>query len=145
MSTPRRAGAAIITVGAGVALIGTFLTWVRSGSASRSSYDVFSLVERLGFSSSGIVGWALRLWPLVPLLLVLTVVCWWWPSSGAVWDMARLTLSAITVLYAGGTGLAVATVPEVGLITIGAGPLVTIIGAGLIVLGSAIATLTSSA
>lgn len=144
VSTYQRAGATILSAGAGCALVGTFMTWVRSGAAKRSSYDVFDLVERLGFSSGGVVGWALRLWPLVPLLLVATVVCWWWPARSGAWTAARLTFSAISVLYAGGTALAVATVREVGLLTIGAGPAVTVVGAGLVAAGSAIAMLPDS-
>ena len=79
----QRAGAVTVTAGAAVLLVGTFLTWLRSGATERSSYDVFDLVDRLGFSEGGLVGWALRLWPLVPLLLVLTVIAWWFPASGS--------------------------------------------------------------
>ena len=39
------------------------------------------LVNRLGFSKGGLIGWALRLWPLVPMLLVVVVIAWWWPST----------------------------------------------------------------
>ena len=35
----------VVTGGALVALTGTFLTWVRSGSAGRTSYEVFGLAE----------------------------------------------------------------------------------------------------
>ena len=88
MSTHQRVGAITVTVGAAVVLVGTFLTWLRSGATERSSYDVFDLVDRLGFSEGGLVGWALRLWPLLPLVLVLAVVAWWWPSSGRGWAVA---------------------------------------------------------
>ena len=82
VSTQQRAGAVTVTAGAAVLLVGTFLTWLRSGATERSSYDVFDLVDRLGFSEGGLVGWALRLWPLVPLLLVIAVIAWWVPTSG---------------------------------------------------------------
>ena len=53
----QRAGAVTVTAGAAVLLVGTFLTWLRSGATERSSYDVFDLVDRLGFSEGGLMGW----------------------------------------------------------------------------------------
>ena len=50
----------MVSAGAAITLLGTFLTWLRSGSADRSSYAVFGLVDRLGFSEGGVVGWALQ-------------------------------------------------------------------------------------
>ena len=64
-------GRVVATVGAAVALVGTFLPWLRSGTRQRNSYEIFSLVERLGISQSSVVGWGVRLWPLCSLLLVL--------------------------------------------------------------------------
>ena len=98
VSTQQRAGAVTVTAGAAVLLVGTFLTWLRSGATERSSYDVFDLVDRLGFSEGGLMGWALRLWPLVPLLLVLTVIAWWFPASGSAWTATTaLTLVALSM------------------------------------------------
>ena len=54
VSTQQRAGAVTVTAGAAVLLVGTFLTWLRSGATERSSYDVFDLVDRLGFSEGGL-------------------------------------------------------------------------------------------
>jgi hypothetical protein len=135
VSTHQRAGAITVTVGAAVLLVGTFLTWLRSGATKRSSYDVFDLVDRLGFSEGGLVGWALRLWPLVPLLLVVAVITWWWPSSRSAWTVARTALTSIVALYAGGVAVAVANAPDVALFSVGKGPIVTIIGGGVMVVG----------
>jgi hypothetical protein len=129
VSTHQRVGAITVSVGAAVVLVGTFLTWLRSGATDRSSYDVFDLVDRLGFSEGGLVGWALRLWPLLPLLLVLAVIAWWWPSSGFGWTATRAALTLVAALYAGGVALAVAHAPEVALFGVGPGPIVTIVGA----------------
>ena len=63
-------GAAVISSGGALTLIGTFLPWLRSGARDRASYTIFDLVERLGFAPGGVVALSLRLWPLVPLLLV---------------------------------------------------------------------------
>jgi hypothetical protein len=137
VSSSRHAGALVVSVGAGVTLVGTFLTWVRSGAADRSSYDVFDLVDRLGFSEGDLVGWALRLWPLVPLLLVVAVVLWWWPSQTRRWMAARLAVTAAAALYAGGVATAVANAPEIGLFRRGPGPAVTVIGALTMLAGAA--------
>lgn len=125
-------------------MIGTFLTWVRSGAADRSSYDVFDLVDRLGFSEDGVVGWALRLWPLVPLLLVVAVVAGWWPSQSRTWVVARMAATAAAALYAGGVAIAVANAPEIGLFRRGPGPVVTVIGSVTMLAGAAAAWITAT-
>ena len=124
-----------VSAGAAVVLVGTFLTWLRSGATDRSSYDVFDLVDRLGFSEGGLVGWALRLWPLLPLLLVLAVIAWWWPSSGSRWTASRAALTLVAALYAGAVAVVVANAPEVALFSVGPGPVVTIVGSVVMVVG----------
>ena len=116
-------------------LVGTFLTWLRSGATERSSYDVFTLVGRLGFSEGGLVGWGLRVWPLVPLLLVVAVILWWAPFSGTSWTVARVAVTLAASFYAGGVAVAVVNAPDVALFSIGSGPTVTIIGAGIMFVG----------
>ena len=135
VSTHQRAGAITVTVGAAVLLVGTFLTWLRSGATERSSYDVFDLVDRLGFSEGGLVGWALRLWPLVPLLVVLAVIAWWWPSARPAWTATRVALTLVPSLYAGGVAVAVSNAPDVALFSIGRGPTVTIVGGCVMCVG----------
>ena len=143
VSTHRRAGAIIVTSAAAVLLIGTFLTWLQSGERDRSSYDLFSLVDRLGFSEGGVVGWALRLWPLVPLLLVATVITWWSPFNSTGWSVARGGLVVIVALYAGGIAVAVRNAPDVALFSIGPGPLVTVIGSLVMLAGAALSLVMS--
>jgi hypothetical protein len=144
VSTNRRAGAITVSTGAAITLAGTFLTWVRSGARTRSSYDVFDLVDRLGFSSGGIVGWALRLWPLVPLLLVACVVAWWWPASATWLTVVRVAAAIAVALYAGCTAIAVANAPEVGLLTIGRGPIVTAAGAAVMLAGAVVEVVSAT-
>ena len=143
VSTHQRAGAIAVTGGAVVLLIGTFLTWLRSGAMDRSSYDVFDLVDRLGFSEGGMVGWALRLWPLVPLVLVVTVITWWAPFAGTGWVVVRAALVGIVAVYAGGIAIAVRNAPDVALFSIGPGPLVTAIGSLVMVAGAALSFVLS--
>ncbi|MDJ0767271.1 MAG: hypothetical protein QNJ12_00705 [Ilumatobacter sp.] len=124
----------LVTVAGIVTIVGTFLPWVRSGSADRSSYATFDIVDRLGFSPDGPVGWALRLWPLVPLLVVLSVVAVWWSHETPQVMIVRRLLLPGAALYAGGTAFAIRLAPDVGLLRIGVGPTVTLVGAlGLIV------------
>lgn len=121
----------VMAAGAVIALVGSFLPWVRTGSRDRNSYDVFRVVERLGFAPDGPAATAMRWWPVVPLLAVGAVVAaWWgWPRWGG-------ALGIIAAVYGGAVGIAVATAPDVALLDIGAGTIVTAIGAGILLAGS---------
>lgn len=124
----------IASAGAIVALIGSFLPWLASGTVSRSSYDLLGIVDRLGFSPDGVVGWAIRLWPLLPLLLVVTVVSHHVHVDATWLPVVRTTSTAVTALYAGAVALAVRLAPDIGLFSPRIGPWVTLLGAGLLAL-----------
>lgn len=124
-----------MTGGASVVLIGTFLPWFSSGSVARSSYDLFGVIDRLGFSPGGPVGWAVRLWPLVPLLLVATVVVHHVGHARSGWHHVRFVTAFASGLYAGSVALAVTFAPDLGLARPRFGTLVTIVGVA--VLGAA--------
>jgi hypothetical protein len=117
-------GQVAATLGGLVALVGTFLPWLRSGTRDRSSYEIFSLVDRLGISQSSVVGWGVRLWPVVPLLLVLAVTLLWFPQK---WIGGATVL--VAVAYAGVVSIAVRSASSNSLITIENGPVVTLVGA----------------
>jgi hypothetical protein len=119
----------IVGGGAALMLIGTFLPWLSSGARSRSSYELFELVDRLGFSPDGAVGWALRLWPLAPLLLVLSAVAQWAQWSHASLRRARFVLPVLSIVYVGGTATALRFAPDGGLVRLRFGIWVTLIGA----------------
>ena len=116
-------GQVMATLGGFVALVGTFLPWLRSGTRDRSSYEIFSLVDRLGISQSSVVGWGLRLWPVVPFLLVLAVTLEWFPRK---WVTGAAV--AVATVYAGLVAVAVTTASSNSLITIEGGPVVTLVG-----------------
>jgi hypothetical protein len=124
-------GQAMATLGGLVAVVGTFLPWLRSGTRDRTSYEIFSLVDRLGISQSSVVGWGLRLWPVVPFLLVLAMTLVWFPRK---W----ITGAAVAVAagYAGVVAVAVATASSNSLITVEAGPIVTLVGVVILVVGT---------
>jgi hypothetical protein len=124
-------GRVLATVGAAVAIIGTFLPWLRSGARRRNSYEIFSLVERLGISQSSLVGWGLRLWPLAPLLLVGAATLQWFPrrwlTGGAV---------AVAVIYVGGVAAAVEAAPATSLIAVEGAPWVVLAGTATLAIGA---------
>jgi hypothetical protein len=121
--------------GAAVALTGTFLPWLSSGTAPRSSFELFELIERLGFSPDGPVGWALRLWPIAPLLLVVSAVAQGMPSTDRRIRLARVWLSVVASVYVGATAAAVWLAPDVGPFRLRFGIWVTLLGAAAMATG----------
>ncbi len=127
-------GRVVATIGAMVALVGTFQPWVRSGERQRSSYEIFSLVDRLGISRSSVVGWGLRLWPVVPFLLVLAITLLWFTRR---WLAA--TIVVVAVVYAGVVAATVRSARPTSLVTIERGPLITLLGLAGLALGAVLA------
>ncbi|MBK5330723.1 MAG: hypothetical protein JJD93_02055 [Ilumatobacteraceae bacterium] len=132
-------GQVMATLGGLVALVGTFLPWLRSGTRDRSSYEIFSLVDRLGISQSSVVGWGLRLWPVVPFLLVLAVTLEWFPLK---WITGVAV--AVAAGYAGVVAVAVTTASSNSLITIEAGAVVTLVGVVILAAGTLVTVLLAS-
>lgn len=129
-----RAGA--IGVGAALAIVGSFLPWLQSGAVDRTSYEIFDLIERLGFSPDGPIGWAVRLWPLVPLLFVLSVIVQWSMSIHPVMVAARRALPLLAATYAGGVAFAIRLAPDAGLFRFRYGSWFTLIGALVVVVAT---------
>jgi hypothetical protein len=127
----RLAPVVVMAAGAGLALVGSFLPWVRTGSRDRNSYDVFRVVGRLGFAPDGPAATAMRWWPLVPLLAVAAVVAAWW--GWARWGGA---LGVVAACYGAAVGIAVANAPEPTLVDVRAGAIVTTVGAVVLLAGS---------
>lgn len=125
-------GRVTATVGAVIGVAGTVLPWLRSGARRRSSYEIFSLVDRLGISQSSLVGWGVRMWPIVPFLLACAVTLQWFPRR---WLTGAATV--VATVYAGGVAAAVQFAPSNALVAIEHGPLVTLIGAAVLALGAA--------
>lgn len=129
-----RHGATVVAmaVGTAVTIVGSWLPWVHSGARARNSYDIFALVERLGFSPDGVVGELARWWPLVPLVTLGAMVLAWWG-----WRRPGAALGVLGGLYAAGIGGAVAR--SRASVEIGVGPTVTAIG-GVVLLAASVAT-----
>ncbi len=120
-----------MVLGATIVVVGSSMAWLRTGARTRSSYEVFAIVDRLGFAPHGPIGWAVRLWPLVPLLVTVTAVLAWQR-----WSWALLGAAAVAGAYAGGVATAVATAGSRGPLRIEAGPTVTAAGAAVVVAGA---------
>jgi hypothetical protein len=127
-----------IASGSVVAVIGTFLPWLRSGAADRSSYEIFALVDRLGFSPDGLVGWALRLWPLVPLLFAIAAVLQWIPPRHPAIVVGRRAVPIGAAVYTGSVALAIRLAPEAGLFRYRFGTWTTLLGAAMVLAGAVV-------
>jgi hypothetical protein len=128
-------GSVAVTIGAAVTVLGSSMAWLRTGQRRRSSFEMFGLLERLGFLPRGGIGWAIRLWPVVPLLAVAAAVLAWTVRG---WPLRVLAL--VTLLYAGGVGFAVASADEQSFVFIEYGPMVTAAGASMLMIGALVAT-----
>lgn len=131
------ARAAAIAVGGSVAVVGTFLPWLRSGSVDRSSYEIFDLVDRLGFAPDGPVGWMIRLWPVVPLLFAVAGAVQFTMSLAPVWVWTRRLAPIVAAVYAGGVAAVLRVAPDAGLVRFRYGTAVTAAGAVIVLLAAA--------
>ena len=95
----------------------TFLPWLRSGSTTRTSYDLLGLLARLRVAPDGALALLVKCWPLVPLIVTGAVVLAWSRRS----VLASIT-AVVAVLYAGGVGAALAIGARNTGISIGSGP-----------------------
>ncbi len=64
----------LTAAGAGVALLGTFLPWLRTGERQRSSYDLSTIARRLQVATSAGERAAIAVWPVVPFCLLSAAV-----------------------------------------------------------------------
>lgn len=131
-------GRVVMTADAIVVLVGSFLPWLRSGTRHRNSYDIFSLVERIGYSPHGPVGWALRAWPVLPVLIIAGGTLLWVRR-----DVVGAVVMMVAAVYAGAVGIAVRAASPSGLIAAEYGAWVTLVGAVLLLAGSAITIATN--
>jgi hypothetical protein len=125
-----------ITAGAGTALVGTFLPWLRSGSVDRSSYEMLGSVERLGFAPGGWVEWSVRLWPIVPLLFVIAAISQWNMSLHPVLVWIRRLAPVVPSLYAGGVAVTLQRAPRTGLVSVRYGSTITAVACVVVLLAA---------
>ena len=113
-----------LTVGAALTLAGVFAPWLRSGTSSRSSFELFDLVDRLGFAPGGAFEWAVRLWPLVPLITIGAAVASWAGRA-----LLAIGLAGTAGCYVGAVAVGLRQAPNAGLIRTDWGVNLALIGA----------------
>ena len=123
-----------MTAGAVGVIAGSLSPWLASGAADRTSYEVFDVIDRLGFARSGPFGLAIRAWAFVPMLLVAATVAAWWTR----WRWAA-ALGGVGGIYAFVVSVAVRRAPSTGLVHVLGGPTVTLVGAGCVLGACALA------
>lgn len=125
-------GPAVMTAGAVVAILASFLRWIRSGEVSRSSYDILGLVHRLGFAPDGPIRILVEAWPLMPLTITAAVVAAWWG-----WRLVAVVLGVTGGLCAAVLGgVVAAAVPTSREVGVSGAPAATAVGAAVVVVGS---------
>lgn len=116
-----------VTAAAVVVLLGVFAPWLKSGERRRSSFELLELVDRLGFAPDGVFAGVLRLWPIVPLAVVASVIAAW---------MAKTRLAgAIGIvggLYVALVALGISQAPSAGLIQTAWGVPVALVGGAML-------------
>jgi hypothetical protein len=113
--------------GLAVVVAASFGPWLRSGERVRSSYELFQVVDRLGFLGDGAMRWLPRLWVCVPLLAAVAVALY-------VFGHHRIAAAATAVVGGAallvGLGLQAAPLPaEWGSRLAAAGGAVALLGA----------------
>jgi hypothetical protein len=128
---PRRRVAQVsrsaVAVAVAAVLLGTFMPWIRTGSRRRTSYGMMGLIDRLEFAPGGLAENAVRWWPLVPMLGVLTMIAAWWPRPRLA-GLGGLVVAA----YAGGVAVALRRAP----VTLLIGRRVVVVAAAVLVVAS---------
>ncbi len=129
---PAHASSAALLVGVATVVLGAFLPWVWSGGTGRSSFAMVRTADRLGIGDGDAGPGALRIWYLVPLVAAAVVVLVTVHRRRAA-AIVGLGLSAIVATIAV-VVLAVAPTP-------GSGPLVSITGAAIVLIGAVVTSI----
>jgi hypothetical protein len=116
----------IVTSGALLALVGSFLPWLRSGERLRSSYQLQAAVRHIGLATSGPSYWVLVGWPLLPVALAVAVALFLRRAG-----LAERLVILIVAAYASGVAAVALRTPLPATV----GVPVTLAGAGLLFLG----------
>ena len=125
-----RGGPLLATVGAVLAIVGSFGPWVSSLGVTANSWDLRDLVLGSGFGENGAFDLAVTLWVVVPVVLGAAVLAAWLGRAGI-----SSAFGAVGALFAGIVALAVLLAPDAEVYTVEWGVPLTFV-ACLVVLGS---------
>lgn len=98
--------------GLALALAGSFLPWVLSGTVTRSIYAIAGIVDRLGVAGDGPLATLLSYLPLIAALCfapVIAAALRWWRVAGALAMLIGLIMSVLSL------GILALTLGKVGL------------------------------
>jgi hypothetical protein len=112
-----------VTVSAGVALLGMFAPWLKSGESHRSSFELFVLADRLGFAPDGVFVWVHRLWPIVPFAVITVVVAAWMAKT-----RIAGSLGLVGGVYVALVAVGIMRAPTAGLVRTAWGVPVSLVG-----------------
>ena len=121
----RRVGPALTTVGAVVVVIASFAVWLRTGTTNRSSFSMIHSAELLGVVK-GPAQMGLKVWYLVPALAAGI-----WLAAVTGQRILLVVLGVALVVVALAVSLIVVATP----LRTGPGPIVCLVGIGLLVAG----------
>jgi hypothetical protein len=119
-----------------VIVVGTFLPWLKSGSAQRNSYQAGGAMRRL-LDVHGLSGAGLTAWPFVGLACASVVVVF---AAGL--PRAGAALGLLVGAAAGAVSIGVLTADRAGFLQpANTGPVVTLIGAAFVAASSTVCLL----
>lgn len=98
--------------GLALALVGSFLPWVQSGTVTRSIYAIAGVVDRLGVAGDGPLAVLLSYLPLIAALCfapVIAAALRWWRLAGALAVLIGLVMAVLSL------GILALTLGKVGL------------------------------
>ncbi|WP_420123603.1 hypothetical protein [Nakamurella sp.] len=100
--------------GAGLvlAIAGSFLPWVASGSVTRSIYAIAGVADRLGIAGEGVLARLLAALPVLAALCfapVIAAALRWWRTAGALATSIGLVMSVLAL------GILALTLGKIGL------------------------------
>lgn len=138
LSRPAQVSVVCAVAGLAVVAIGGFLPWVRSGAATRSSFEAAGVLDRLGPDDVPLLDVVLAGWIAIPLVCVITVGLF---VTGLTRTAAAFGL--IVALLAGTAGLVLTVSGPGGSSAVSVattGPLTTCLG-GVLALGGCLGAL----
>lgn len=127
--------------GAGLvlAIAGSFLPWVASGTVTRSIYAIAGVADRLGVAGDGVLAHLLAVLPVLAALCFAPVIAAafrWWRTAGALATLIGLAMSGLALgilaLTLGKAGLTVRLDPLGPSVMAAGGLLLVAGGTGLI-------------
>lgn len=139
MDVRRHLPSVLVTVGALVAVVGSFRPWLASGTAERSSYDLLGVVDRLGWSGAGSPWWLVVSWPAMPLVLAVATAATWWRRR-----VPMFAAGTVGVAYIAAVAGAVLVAPGDGFVRVLPGPAITLAGGLLVAVGLMVEAVSSA-